>query len=37
MVSNFWADLSIARGAEDIVRETFSGLTDKYTFYDISS
>lgn len=35
MVSNFWTDLSAARGAEDIVRETFSSLTNEFTFYDV--
>ena len=37
MVSNFWEDLALAKGAEDIVREKFSSLTDKYTFVDVSS
>ena len=37
MVSNFWEDLRNARSAEDIVRETFSSLTDKYTFIDVGS
>ena len=37
MVSNFWSDLAQARSAEDLVREVFSRLTDKYTFKDIAN
>lgn len=37
MVSNFWSDLAQARKAEDLVRELFSSLTDKYTFIDVGS
>lgn len=37
MVFDFWKDLQLARGAEDIVRETFSSLTDEFTFYDVGS
>lgn len=37
MVSSFWEDLRQAKSAEDIVRETFSSLTDKYNFIDVSS
>ena len=37
MVSNFWADLSAARSAEQIVLDTFSSLTTDFTFYDVGS
>jgi hypothetical protein len=37
MVFDFWRDLQLARSAEDIVRETFSSLTDEFTFYDVGS
>lgn len=37
MVSNFWSDLAQARSAEDLVREVFSRLTDKYTFKDVAN
>lgn len=37
MVSNFWSDLAQARKAEDLVREVFANLTDKYTFVDVAN
>lgn len=37
MVSNFWSDLAQAKKAEDLVREVFASLTDKYTFIDVGS
>lgn len=36
MIKQFWLDLEDARKVEDLVRETFSGMTSDYTFEDVS-
>lgn len=36
MVDNFYTDLRKAKRAEELVREAFSYLTDKYTFEDVA-
>ena len=36
MIRDFWNDLNNAKYAEKLVRETFSQLTDKYTFEDVA-
>lgn len=37
MIDNFFTDLKKGHRAEQIVREVFSSLTDKYTFTDVSN
>lgn len=37
MILNFYSDLAKAKGAENIVRETFSQLASGYTFEDCSN
>ena len=37
MVDNFYSDLRAARGAELLVKEVLSQLTDAYTFEDVSN
>lgn len=37
MLTNFWSDLEIGHKAEDIVLNTFSSLTDQYTFENVSN
>ena len=36
MIKQFWLDLEDARKVEDLVRETFSNMTNAYTFEDVS-
>lgn len=36
MIKQFWLDLEDARKVEDLVRETFAGMTNEYTFEDVS-
>lgn len=36
MLNNFYSDLAQAKEAEDIVLNTFSAMTDKYTFNPVS-
>jgi hypothetical protein len=37
MIRDFWIDLDNARYAETLVRETFTALTDRYTFEDVAN
>lgn len=37
MLANFKADLAKGHRAEQIVIDTFTSLTDKYTFTDVSN
>lgn len=36
MIKQFWLDLEDARKVEDLVKETFSNMTNEYTFEDVS-
>lgn len=36
MIDNFFTDLNAARGAEELVRKTFSSLSSDYSFIDVS-